>query len=87
MTPELSQKYQLPEKEGGVVVTGVDPNGLAAEKGFKEGDVTLKINRQRAHSIEDFSKAIKEAKPGEGLLFYLHRQEGNLFLALTIPEK
>ncbi|MBI5039525.1 MAG: DegQ family serine endoprotease [Nitrospirae bacterium] len=87
MTPELSQRYQLPEKEGGVVVTGVDPNGLAAEKGFSEGDLILKINRQKVHSTEDFNKAIKEARPGEGLLFYLHRHEGNLFLALTIPEK
>ena len=87
MTPELSQRYPLPEKEGGVVVTGVDPNGLAAEKGFNEGDVILKINRQKVHSTEDFNKAVKEAKPGEGILFYLHRQEGNLFLALTIPEK
>jgi len=87
MTPELSQRYPLPEKEGGVVVTGVDPNGLAAEKGFNEGDVILKINRQKVHSTEDFNKAVKEAKPGEGILFYLHRQEGNLFVALTIPEK
>ncbi len=87
MTPELSQRYQLPEKEGAVVVTDVDPNGLAAEKGFREGDLILKINRQKVHSTEDFNKAVKEAKPGEGLLFYLHRQEGNLFLALTMPEK
>src|SRR3972149_1449690 len=33
MTPEIRQRYSLPEKEGGVVVTGVDREGLAAGEG------------------------------------------------------
>jgi serine protease Do len=29
--------------EAGVVVVGVDPNGAAADHGFKEGDVILEV--------------------------------------------
>ena len=43
----------------GVVVTDVDPDGVAAEHGFKTGDVILEVARQAASATPaDVRKAI-----------------------------
>ncbi|MDZ7342873.1 MAG: DegQ family serine endoprotease [candidate division KSB1 bacterium] len=87
ITPALIQKYDLPTKITGVVVTQVDPNGAAAQFGIQEGDVIMKVNRENIRSVADFEKQISSTKPGENILFYLRRGDGNLFLAFPMPEK
>jgi serine protease Do len=87
ITPNLIQKYNLPEKMAGVIVTQVDPNGAAAEYGIQEGDVIMRVNRQAIHSVSDFEKQVSETKPGENILIYLRRGNGNLFVAFPMPEK
>jgi serine protease Do len=87
ITPALIQKYGLPEKITGVVVTQVDPNGAAAEFGIQEGDVIMKVNRENIRSVSDFQKQISDTKPGENILIYLRRGDGNLFIAFPMPEK
>ena len=71
----------------GVIVTQVDPNGAAAEYGIQEGDVIMRVNRQAIHSVSDFEKQVSETKPGENILIYLRRGNGNLFVAFPMPEK
>ncbi|MCC6543603.1 MAG: DegQ family serine endoprotease [Nitrospirae bacterium] len=84
---DLAGRYQIPEKEMGVVVVSVDPEGIAAQVGFKEGDLITKFNKKQVHSAIEFNNSIKKVKPGEGMLFQLYRSGGNLFLAFTMPEK
>ena len=45
----------------GVVVTNVDPNSAAAERGFKEGDVILEVAGKNVTSPGDVRDAIKTA--------------------------
>lgn len=87
ITSALTQKYDLPQKITGVVVTQVDPNGTAAQFGIQEGDVIMKVNRENIRSVADFEKQISDTKPGDNILFYLRRGDGNLFLAFPMPEK
>jgi serine protease Do len=46
----------------GVVVTGVDPDGPAAERGFRSGDVILDVGGKSVSSVRDVRKALKDAK-------------------------
>ena len=46
----------------GVVVTGVDPNGAAADHGFKEGDVILEVAGKSVANPGDVRDAIKTAR-------------------------
>jgi serine protease Do len=46
----------------GVVVTGVDPNGAAADHGFKEGDVILEVAGKSVVNPGDVRDAIKTAR-------------------------
>ena len=86
ITADVAQKYQLDVKSG-VVVTSVDPRGLAAAVGIREGDVILKVNRKSIESVKDFDRIVSKVKPGDDILFYLHRKEGNFFVAFTVPER
>jgi serine protease Do len=46
----------------GVVVTGVDPEGPAAEHGFQSGDVILAVGGKAVDNPSDVRKALSEAK-------------------------
>jgi serine protease Do len=46
----------------GVVVTGVDPNSAAAERGFKEGDVILEVAGKGVTNAGDVREAITAAR-------------------------
>jgi serine protease Do len=46
----------------GVVVTEVDPDGIASEHGLKSGDVILEVGGSKVASPEDVRKAIGEAQ-------------------------
>jgi serine protease Do len=85
--PELRNQYHLNKDLQGVVVTAVDPRGVAANVGIQEGDVIMKINRQETQSVEDFNEQMSKVKPGENLLVFLRRGAANLFVAITKPAK
>jgi serine protease Do len=46
----------------GVVVTGVDPKGAAADHGFKEGDVILEVAGKSVANPDDVRDALKTAQ-------------------------
>jgi serine protease Do len=46
----------------GVVVAGVDSEGVAAENGFQSGDVILAVGGKTVNNPSDVSKALSEAK-------------------------
>ena len=70
----------------GVVVTAVDPNGVAADHGFQVGDVILDVSGKSVSSPADVRRQISEARK-EGkhtLLFRVKSNEGTRFVALPL---
>jgi serine protease Do len=70
----------------GVVVTQVDPDGPAAERGFKTGDVILDVAGAKVATPADVKKALVEAK-GAGkktVLMRIKSEGGTRFVALPI---
>ncbi|HEY6254836.1 MAG TPA: Do family serine endopeptidase [Xanthobacteraceae bacterium] len=71
----------------GVVVTNVDPNGLAADHGFKTGDVILDVGGKKVGNPSEVRDAIKEAqKGGKGTVLMRVKSggEGTKFVALRL---
>jgi serine protease Do len=68
----------------GVVVTGVDPNGPAAERGFKTGDVILEVGGKAVSTPADVRKALADArKDGKRtVLMRVKSGDGSRFVAL-----
>jgi serine protease Do len=70
----------------GVVVTAVDPNGVAAEHGFQVGDVILDVSGKSVSSPAEVRQQLSDARK-EGkhtLLFRVKSNEGTRFVALPI---
>jgi len=70
----------------GVVVTGVDPDGLAAEQGLKAGDVILEAAGRKVASAADLRTVIGDAqKDGKrSVLMRVKSGEGTKYLALRL---
>lgn len=48
----------------GVVVTKVDPNGIASDEGFQTGDVILEVGGKKVANPGDVRTALSEAQKG-----------------------
>jgi serine protease Do len=70
----------------GVVVTEVDPDGVAAEQGFKTGDVILEVGGKKVGSPADVRNAVTAAqKDGKrSILARVKSGEGTKFVALRL---
>ncbi len=70
----------------GVVVTAVDPNGVAADHGFQVGDLILDVGGKSVANPGDVRKQLADARK-EGrraLLFRVKSGEGTRFVALPL---
>ncbi|MBN8996484.1 MAG: Do family serine endopeptidase [Rhizobiales bacterium] len=61
----------------GVVVTDVDPNGQAAERGLQPGDVILSIGDTAVKAPADIEKKVADAKAGGSKAVLLRVQSGD----------
>ena len=59
---EARKTYKLKDTVKGVVVTAIEPNSAAAEKGLRAGDVIEEVNQQTVEKPSDVSKAIDSLK-------------------------
>ena len=60
----------------GVVVTEVDPNGLASDQGFKTGDVILEVGGKKVANPVDVRSALTEAQKDGKRTVLLAREVG-----------
>jgi serine protease Do len=83
LTPEMAQRFNIPAKEG-VVVVGVEPEGKGAKAGIMAGDLIKEINRQEIDSLKNYDEALEKVKPGETVSFYIWRMNrGFMVVKLT----
>jgi len=81
LTPELAQEYELPRSVKGVVVTDVDPDGVAAESGVQPNDIIERVNGHATTTVAELKTAI-ERTDGKPVLVLVNRQGQSLFLTL-----
>ena len=71
----------LQADDDGVAVAGLDPNGVAAESGLREGDVITRVDGKVVKSPADV-KAALDRKDGKPSLLVIEREGRSLFLTL-----
>jgi serine protease Do len=69
----------------GVVVTEVDPDGPAAERGFKTGDVILEVGGKAVASPDDVRKALADARDGGKRTVLMRVKSGESTKFVAVP--
>ena len=81
LTPELASQLGVRRGTQGVVVTGVDSGGPAAEAGIQPDDVILEVNRQPVRSATELRTAVRSSGSRPALLL-VNRDGRSLFIAV-----
>jgi serine protease Do len=87
LTPEARKAFNVPEGSAGVIITKVDPNSDAADKGLQPGDVVQKVGTRVVHTPADVQSGVAEAQKGgrkSVLLLVASVQGGARFVAVDI---
>ena len=75
ITNSLKKKYGIEEEEA-LVVTNIDPNGEAYEKGIREGDLIKRVGTEKVTSVKDFEKLVEKSKNKETVLLLVKKPGG-----------
>ncbi len=80
----LRERYDLPADAKGVVVTDVKPNGTAAEKGLRAGDLVLEAMQEAIKSPSDLVDKVSAAKKAgrKSVLLLVQNDAGLHFVPL-----
>jgi len=87
LTPDARKTFNLSEKASGVVITKVDPNSDAAEKGLQPGDVVQRVGGRTVNTVADVQSSVAEAQKGgrkSVLLLVASSQGGSRFVAVDV---
>ncbi|WP_447965713.1 Do family serine endopeptidase [Nitrospira sp. Ecomares 2.1] len=85
LTAALAEQFELQETVG-VLVTKVEPGGLANSEGVQEGDLINEVNRQTVRTVTQFSEAVAKVKPGQTVLLRIIRKTRAFFIVIkTLP--
>jgi len=78
------QRSQTGVEAGGVLITGVDPNGVAALAGIQTGDVLMSFNQKPVESTAQLRELVAAAPAGKPIAALINRDSNPLFTALTL---
>ena len=81
LTPDVAQQLGLRAGTQGLVITGVDPAGPAAEANLQPGDVIVEINHQPVRSVADVRSALAKSQ-GRPALVLINRGGQTLFVPI-----
>jgi serine protease Do len=62
LTPQISRALNLPTGSRGVVITAVDPNSDASDKGLQRGDLVVSVNQQLVTTPAQVQAAVDAAR-------------------------
>jgi serine protease Do len=86
LTPEAREQFELSADAKGVVVTDVQPDSPAAEKGLQRGDVIVEANRKQVSDPKAVADAVREAaeRGDDTVLLLIQRDGQNRFVAVGL---
>jgi serine protease Do len=89
ITPDLKDKFQLGANQKGVVVTDVSPNGAAAARGLKPGDVIVEVQQQPVGTPAEVQSRVDAVRKQnrKQVLMLIQRQDNLQWVPLPLaPE-
>jgi serine protease Do len=81
LTAEIAQRLGY-EGTDGVLITEIDPNGIAARAGLRAGAIILQVDRQSIKNVDQFEAAMKSASLKEGILLLVRIGRSQRYIVL-----
>src|SRR5262249_9497734 len=69
----------------GVVITGIDPTGPAADKGFEPGDVILEVSGKPVEAPADVENAVRSARDAGRRALLMRLKSGETMRFVAVP--
>jgi serine protease Do len=79
---ESSQRKPRTERTKGIIITQIDPQGLAAEAELQVGDIVVSINGKSIESIDELKAAVDKGDEKKGIRFVVESQGMERFAIL-----
>jgi serine protease Do len=87
LTPELSEKFGVPETTKGVLVSQVEPNSPASAAGLRRGMVLLKVDKKPVTSANAARAALEKASQHKDVVLQVQTPQGGTeYLFLEFAE-
>jgi serine protease Do len=86
LTPELRNRYQLPEDTVGVIIVGVQRNSPADKKGLRPGDVISMVGQKSVEHPQDVVRELQAANKADrkAILMLVKREGQDQFIAMKL---
>ncbi len=86
VTPETRHTYNLDDSQQGVLITKVDPDSDAADKGLQPGDIVVSVGNKTVRTPQDIQKGVAEAQSAgrKSVLLLVAGSAGSRFVAVDI---
>lgn len=72
ITESLRKQFKIPPDIAGIVITNLDPRGVAVRVGLQKGDVITKINNKKVNSVKEVKDLLKDND--EESYFFMNRK-------------
>ena len=88
VTPEMRRSYNLEGSVEGVLITRVDPNSDAAEKGLEPGDILVSVGNRVVHTPQEVQSRIADAhaQGRKSVLLLVSGSNGQRYVAVDIGQ-
>jgi len=86
VTPETRRVFNLDDSTQGVLITKVDPDSDAADKGLQPGDVVMSVSNRNVRTPQDVQKGVSEAQTmgRKSVLLLVATSGGSRYVAVDI---
>jgi serine protease Do len=81
LTPDIASKLGYKD-ELGVIVSDVEPESSAYEKGIRRGDLIIEINGSPIKNLNDFNEKIKNIKSKDKVLLLIKRRGASVYVVI-----
>ncbi len=81
LTPETAQRYGYEEGQG-VLITDVDPAGLAVKAGLEPGMLILQVGGKPVRSVAQFKEALQGADSARGIPMLVRAGDRQMFVLI-----
>lgn len=81
LTAESANRFGLDPTDQGLLVTRVNPGGVAANAGIRQGDLIQEVNRKPVKSFVEFTAAVQLSGPRPALLL-IKRRDNVIYVTL-----